>query len=879
MTLRVARVLPSGEVSFCFTDIEGSTRLFQQEPSRYPLLLAEHNAIVEAAVEAAGGAVIKSDGDAFFLAFDDPVAAVNACITAQRGLAGGELRVRMGVHTGHAEPSNDDYVAIAVHQAARVASAAHGGQIVVSASTAAAVGDAVALRDLGEYLLRDFDVPERIWQVDADGLAEAFPALRATAVIRHNLPRRRTPLVGREEAVHALSGAIGAGRLVTVVGTGGAGKTSVALATAAAVEDRHSDGVWLAEFAPLFDGSLVAAAVAQAVGVAEQGARMDVATLAERLADKAALVVLDNCEHVVDAAAELADAVLAACPGMSLLATSREALGVPGEQLFPLDALDDASAAQLFVDRARAVLPTFNPSGQAASHVAEIVRAADGLPLALELAAAKLGVMGIAELASELSDRLDLLGEGARVLPQRQRSVEALVRWSDDLLEPAERELFHRLAVFRGGFARAAAERVAGAEARWLRSLAAKSLLAVDERGRYRMLVPVWLYAREQLRESGEAARRERAHAEWCRELAAQAAQGIRTAAQLEWLDRVEAEQDNLRAALEWALAEDPVAALETATDVLEARAIRGHGGEARAQLFEAMAAAGDRDPLARARAGATWARATALYENDPRALEELRRAEAVFDAHGDEVGAASCMTGRAEILHHLAKDPRGAISLLEQAYSRVSAAGDRREEGQALLRMAGAYADLTEPEPAREFALRAGAIFRELGDSRLEAVALHSQSLAAGEARDFAGSLALGLEALEIFESLRDKRSVAVTLLAVAVSEVALGGLEAGRAHLAHSTRLLQEVEMTAHLYEWLDAAAWYCSASGSADAAQCLAAACSRHPDEHVTGLEQEIRQQVRASLPASERDAQGASLSDAQAMELLVRIFSRS
>jgi predicted ATPase/DNA-binding SARP family transcriptional activator len=540
--------LPSGNVTFVFTDVEGSTGLFRRLGDRYPPLLEEHRRLIRAAMAGHGGSEVNTGGDGLFLAFGDAAEAVAACVDAQRALvaypwpAEGQLRVRMGVHTGVAIPTPEgDYTAVAVHLAARLAAAGHGGQILMSAQTADLLRHLLPMSSLvhrGLFLLPGFDEAEPIFQLVHHDLPSSFPPLLAAPAIAHNLPDERTSFIGRDTDLKSVDELLRTARLVTLVGPGGAGKTRLAIESGRRLLDQFPAGVWLAELAVLRDPSQVPTAVAKAMGyhdpLAESGGP---ALVRERLGAAIGpghlLLLLDNCEHMAEAPAELAAGLLGTCPALVVLATSRQSLGVVGERLVEVGSLDlptgDAAAdvaasaaGALFVDRAQAVHPRFELNPPTAAGVAEVCRRLEGLPLAIELAAAWARLLSPAQIAERLEQTL-ALPAGGRGREERHHTMRAALAWSYDLLTEAEQELFRRLAVFRSGFVLEAAAAVAPARSADVLSvlggLVDKSLVEVVDgpagQRRYRLLEPVRQFAAELLQATGErddAARRHRDH-------------------------------------------------------------------------------------------------------------------------------------------------------------------------------------------------------------------------------------------------------------------------------------------------------------------------------------------------------------------------------
>jgi predicted ATPase/class 3 adenylate cyclase len=529
---RVARELPTGTVTFVFTDVEGSTRLLHQlGADAYADALAQHRRALREAFVRHEGVEVDTQGDSFFIAFSTAPAAIAAAAEAQEVLAPGPIRVRMGIHTGTPYVTDEGYVGPDVHRAARIAAAGHGGQILVSASAASLVEDD-SLRDLGEHRLKDLAAPERIYQLGD----EAFPPLRS--LHQTNLPIPATPFMGRQRElgeVTTLLGSRGA-RLLTLTGPAGAGKTRLALQAAAEASDRYPDGVFWAPLAPLRDPKLVLEVAGQALG-ARDG-------LADRIGDRRLLLILDNFEHLMDAAGELAG-LLAACPNLQLLVTSRELLRLPGEQAYPVPSLEPQDATALFTARARAADPQFEPG----PIVDQLCSQLDNLPLALELAATRVAVLSPEQLLDRLSKRLDLLKAGRGVDP-RQQTLRATIEWSYDLLGENERLLFERLSVFHGGSTLKAAEEICEADIDTLQSLIDKSLLR-RQGERFWMLETIREYAAERLERHGEAVVLADRHADYFIALTEAAARGAPDE-DVEQTRGLFPDLDNFRCALDW---------------------------------------------------------------------------------------------------------------------------------------------------------------------------------------------------------------------------------------------------------------------------------------------------------------------------------------
>ena len=538
MIPRVRSDLPSGTVTFLFTDVEGSTRLLHELGAEaYAKALATHRSAIRTAAARHDGVEVDTQGDAFFLAFPTAPGAVAAASEMTKALASGQIQVRIGLHTGTPLLSDEGYVGGDVHRAARIAAAGHGGQVLVSSSTAPLVEE--ELTDLGEHRFKDLGAPERIHQL---GIGE-FPALKS--LYRTNLPVPTTPFLGRERELVEVVGLLEGTRLLTLTGPGGMGKTRLASHAAGVASDGYPDGVWWIPLASLRDPALVLEAAAQVVG--SKG------VLADHIADKAMLLLFDNFEHVVEAATGLAS-LLGSCPNLDLLVTSREPLHVTGEQEYQVPPLAHEEGVGFFLARARAVEPGF----EADDAVSEICRRLDDLPLALELAAARVKALSSTQILERLEQLLPLLTGGARDLPERQRTLRATIEWSHELLKTEEQQLFARLAVFLGGCTLEAAEEVAEADLDTLQSLVDKSLVR-HSGGRYWMLETIREYAGERLRASGDLETTERSHAKHFLALAVSANLSLDTPGE-QHFDLAISEESNFRGALRWTQAHDEIA-------------------------------------------------------------------------------------------------------------------------------------------------------------------------------------------------------------------------------------------------------------------------------------------------------------------------------
>jgi predicted ATPase/class 3 adenylate cyclase len=604
--------VPTGTVTFLFTDLEVSTRLWEQEPAAMRAALARHDLILREAIEACGGHVVKGRGDGVHAVFATADSAVQAAVDGQLALVvekwavSEPLRVRMGLHSGIAELRDDDYFGSSVNRAARLMGLAHGGQIVVSQATSDLarddLRDGIELLDLGEHRLRDLSRPERIFQVLHPDLARDFPRLASLASFGGNLPVQLTSFVGRDDDVARIVALLDESSLVTLTGTGGVGKTRLAVQVAAEVVERFGDGAWLCELAAVDDGETMAQVVAATLGCLQRPGLSLAASIVEYVKLRELLVLLDNCEHLLDEASDFAAAVVRSCPRVRVIATSREALDVAGERVVRVrsleapqastsgDELARSAAVRLFTDRAVDAGADTSWDGRQLAAVGEICRRVDGIPLAIELAAARTPSMSPADVAAHLDERFRLLTGKRRGRVERHQTLRATVEWSYQLLDDDERLVFDRLGVFAGTFDAPAAVAVAGDHDLngWeigdaVSNLVGKSMLTPetgpDGTTRYAMNETLRQFARERLDDRGDTDRRRRAAAEHYATAAHEVGRGIAGPDDVQWIERLRAELDNIRAAIAWALERDDSAEQELALRILAPLedAVRGH--------------------------------------------------------------------------------------------------------------------------------------------------------------------------------------------------------------------------------------------------------------------------------------------------------------
>ena len=578
--------LPSGTVTFLFTDIEGSTRLAREHPGTWEAARARHHAILRWAIESNNGYVFHIIGDAFCVAFHTAGDAVRAATKAQLDLYAEDwgdkpLKVRMGIHTGKAEiqPDGQYHGYLAMSRVQRLMAAGHGGQVLISAATQELLledsPEDASLRDLGERRLKDLIRPEHIYQLVIPGLPVDFPPLKTLEFYRHNLPTQLTSFIGREKEIEEMKQAILDHRLVTLTGVGGTGKTRLSLQVAADLLDQFPDGVWFVELASITNPDLLPQTILAAFGVVDQPGLTPLQLLLDYLLEKRLLIILDNCEHLIAASAILTDKLLNHAHSLKILATSREALGVKGEMswhvpslslpdikhLPPIEGLSQYEAVSLFIDRAILAQPHFVVTKENASAIAQICSRLDGIPLAIELAAARVKALSADQIAKRLDNRFRLLTGGSRTALERHQTLRAAIDWSYNLLSADEKVLFSRLSVFTGGWTLEAAEAVCSQEEDLfdvldlLSQLVEKSLVNARDSGkdtRYSMLETTRQYAREKLFDSDEGETLHDRHADYFLSLAEEADKEIHGPRQLEWINATETEHDNFRTALEW---------------------------------------------------------------------------------------------------------------------------------------------------------------------------------------------------------------------------------------------------------------------------------------------------------------------------------------
>ena len=745
--------LPSGTVTFLFSDIEGSTKLAQEHPDTWESLQERHHAILKSAIESDNGYIFQMIGDAFCAAFHIPGDALRAAVKSQSELQSENwgdtpIRVRMGIHVGHVElqDSGDYRGYLTLSRIQRLMSAAHGRQVLVSLATQELVRDelpeGVTLRDMGERRLKDLIRPEHIYQLVIANLPADFLPLITLDVYRHNLPAQMTSFIGREKEIAEIKQAIADHRLVTLTGVGGSGKTRLSLQVSAELIDKFPDGVWFVQLAPFSDATLVPQAVASTWGVHEQPGQSLSDTLIDYGRTKNLLLIMDNCEHLVEASARITDKLLHNAPKLKIIATSRVSLNLEGEmtyplqplalpdsdRLLPLPALTQYEAVRLFIDRAVNIRPTFSVTNANAPSVALICQRLDGIPLAIEFAAARIRALSPEQIAARLGDRFNLLTGGSRTALPRQQTLRATMDWSYELLREPERMLLNRLSVFAGDFSLEAVEsvNVRNNESKanmldLLTALVNNSLVIVEEGNietRYRLLETMRQYAFEKLAESGEADTVRDLHLDYFLKLTEGAEPKLRSAQQLIWLNRLEAEHDNLREALEWSLGRgDADVCLRFAGAGWWFWSLRGYFQEGLRWLEAALEKPGaEKRSAAQAKALTCLAYAARFQGDLPASQNAAEEARAIWREVGDGWWLAFTL-GRIGSNLVIQGDLTGGRLMHEEAVKLARRVEDKWALGDVLGNLGRALRNSGDYQAARSIQEEGLAVYRSVGD------------------------------------------------------------------------------------------------------------------------------------------------------------------
>jgi predicted ATPase/class 3 adenylate cyclase len=846
--------LPTGTVTFLFSDIEGSTRIAQERPADWPDILARHRELMRASFAAQGGVEVGTEGDSFFAAFPSASGALAAAVEAQRSLAGEpwpddvEVRVRIGMHTGEATVQDGTYVGIAVHRAARIGQAGHGGQVLLSDATRTLVLDAVppgvALHGLGRHRLRDLEQAEELSELVIDGLPSEFPPIRSLDTIRNNLPVQATSFFGRDAEIAEVGELLTSSRLLTLTGPGGTGKTRLSLQVAATVADRYPDGVTFVPLGSIEEVDLVVPAIARELGIADAGGSQPMERLQAFLRDRRALLVLDNFEQIQGAAPAIGE-LLPAAPAITIIVTSRSPLHVYGEREYPvpplavpdpsrlppLAVLSQFESVALFVDRAKAALPSFAVTNENAPAVAEICYRLDGLPLAIELAAARIKLLTPQAILDRLGQRLALLSGGARDLPARQQTLRGAIEWSYDILDDGDRRLFAAFSVFVSGATVEAIEAVCAEPDldvfECLASLVDKSLVrrsasAADGEARFSMLDTIREYAQERLAEAGRADELRERHASWYLDLAERSAEPIMGADKRVWLDRLEEEHGNLRAAHGW---------------MVES----GRAG------------------LAMRLVGALW-RFWQMRGYLAEGLDRARMAIALPGAEDDPQCLAKALDAAGGIAYWMGDGPK-ASQFYERALAIQRSLGDRAAEAWTLYSLAFTatyWANPTEKRfreedlvRAREYMQEAVRIYREIGDRVGMGRALWGDANVIWtqgpptDSPEFAEARADALEAQRIFQEVGDSFMLGWSTYTLALTDLRLEDLDTAHERLTSSLRIFHDAGDVTGYALVLDALALHAERSGDLERAARISGAVSVLERRTGTGLNPPNRQ----------------------------------
>ena len=904
----------SVNLTFLFTDIEGSTSKWEEHPEQMAQAVGRHDALLRDAVHRHGGRIVKTTGDGIYAAFNAPDDGLLAVIEIQLALldpattAGLNLPVRCGLHTGPVQSRDNDYFGSTINRTARIMNAAHGGQILVSQALADALRDAlpagVELKSLGSVRLKGLTTSEAVYQVVHPKLYQNFPALRELEATPNNLPQQLTSFIGREREREEIEDMLGGTRLLTLLGMGGLGKTRLSLQIGTSVMEQYPDGVWFIDLQTIRDDSLVATETARVLGVRDEPGRPLVQTLIAHLKTRKLMLILDNCEQVIDTCANLVNALLRGAPEVRVLATSRIALRVPGEQTYVvqplpvpmrssgLDALAKSPAVQLFVERAKLHKPSFVLNEREAPAVAELVFRLEGIPLALELAAARVRSLPVADINKRLNDRYKFLTGGDRTLQARQQTLRALVDWSYDLLEETEQVLLARLSLFAGGFGLEAVETICGSEPLTaddvldlITSLVEKSLLRVDESddgARYRLLETIRDYAREKLVMRDEQVTLAAVHANYFFEMAKAANRGMEGPDEAQWTRRVEDALDDMRAAIGLALAGgiDPILAVRFEVALMGFWLLRGYVSEGRNYVRASLALPEVKESdVAHGHAlyvGAALADSQGFHTEAQQMLGECLALRRNLD---NPFYLAATLSTRSLLLlqagqtDEARKDESEAVRIFRDLEHRVG-------EATALLHLGQIDAYVDNDDDARRLIEQAITITREIGYAEVQGEAELTLGQLELKRGNIDGAVARFDRAQEVCQEAEDKRGQAATMWWLGKVDLLRGDIDRARVRLAEALRAFHAFEMNVEMVGCLEDFGELLICSQSADSsANFLGAAASlrerlslprsRRNDEHWTQLVARARE-LAGDQPFETAFANGRNWTTGDAVE---------
>lgn len=792
---------PSGKVTFLFTDIEGSTKLWEQHPQAMDAALKRHDALMHQAMDVFNGYVFKTVGDAFCVAFASATDALQAALQAQKLFEQEDweavpMKVRMGLHSGEANERDGDYFGPPLNRTARLMGIGHGGQVLVSHTTQKILDTAslngIGLKDLGHHRLKDLSQSEQVFQLMHPDLPQDFPDLNSLSHLANNLPAQTTRLIGRESDIEQVSQRLSASRLVTLTGIGGTGKTRLALQVGADSIERFADGVWLVELASVSSFDHVLQAIAQTLGVSESGEASIQDALKQALKTKHLLLILDNCEQVLAACSQIVNELLQACPELYILATSRERLDVPGETIWTVTPLPLPEAqieikhlihlpsVALFVERAQAVKPLFQLTEENAAAVAHICKRLDGIPLALELAAARVKVMPPQKLVERLEDRFRYLTSGSQASLEHHQTLRATIDWSYDLLNESEKRLLNRLSVFRGGCFLEPAEAICSSEdldelsiLDNLSQLVQKSLVEVDDQrdeARYQLLETVRQYAREKLEESGELQCLNDKHLDFFLKHAEDIAPKLQEKDPGQWYQALNHDHGNLRSSLDWGLQQEKAdQVLRLCVALAWFWLIQGYLMEGQAYTMRALEIQQDRQDDTQAD-GLLWA---GIFTVDLGSYEEGKvLLEASLEQHQkleDQKGVASVMVNLGIVENNL-KNTEQARQLYEDAIEIYRQQGEQYSLGNALNNLGGIHLEQGALNTAYRLFEESLDICNESGQTQGVAIAMGNLGVVLFRQSDLNNAQIYFKKALEIYQAIGDRFGIASSLSDIAM-------------------------------------------------------------------------------------------------------------